>query len=165
MDILTVSTTEVLAFDWGINIIGVLDVNSNEYVPYYGEEMIQGARRIVSSLGTIVSFNGDERDLSEISKILGLSSVSELNIGGEHNDMLKITSDTRWPPDPGSGSICGPGLLKTYQHYFGDMPVVPPLYLKSKYENNQLQYVESNWMDCYMAAELWKKWKLGALVP
>lgn len=153
------ATTEVLAFDWGVGILGVLDVNSNEYIPYhYREEMIRGAQRIVSSLGTIVSFNGNRCDLKEISKILGLSSVADLRISGVHNDMMKITSDTRWPPDPGTGSILGPGLLATYRHYFGDQTVVPSSHLQN-------EYVASNWSDCYMTAELWKKWKLGGLGP
>ncbi|OCX71258.1 hypothetical protein A6M27_14190 [Acidithiobacillus thiooxidans] len=150
------ATTEVLAFDWGVGVLGVLDINGNEYIPYhYGEEMIQGAKRIVSCVGTVVSFNGNRRDLEEISKILGLSSVIDLHICGEHNDMLEITSDIRWPPRPGTASILGPGLRETYKHYFGHRTVVPPSHL-SDYEAN-------NWSDCHMTAELWKKWKLGNL--
>lgn len=151
-------THEVLAFDWGTTVIGILDVNSNAYTAYrYGENMAEGAKRIISSTGTIVSFNGISRDLIEIAKILGFSSVAEMNISGEHNDMMKITSDIRWPPDPGSASIFGPGLLETYRHYFGDKPSIPP-------ESLQDDYLISNWKDCYMTAELWKKWKQGELV-
>jgi len=160
------ATTEVLAFDWGVSILGILDVNSNEYIPYhYGENMILGAKRITSSVGTIVSFNGNRCDLIEISRILGLSSVSEMHISGDHNDMREITSDIRWPPDPGTGSILGPGLIETYRHYFGDVAVVPPSRLQCEYEGDQFEYVASNWCDCYMAGELWKKWKRGDLRP
>ena len=150
---------EVLTFDWGTNIVGILDVKTQIYIPYRsGKEMIKGAERIISSVGTIVSFNGNSRDLPELSKILGLSSMNELKIQGEHNDMLEITSDIRWPPDQGTGSILGPGLEKTYKYYVEDEFIALPSHLKDEYE-------ESNWRDCYMTAELWKKWKLGELNP
>lgn len=151
-------THEVLAFDWGTHVIGILNVNSNTYTAYrYGENMAEGANRIISSTGAIVSFNGIRRDLIEIAKILGFSSVAEMHISGEHNDMMEITSDIRWPPDPGSASILGQGLLKTYEHYFTDIPPIPPAGLRDN-------YLISNWRDCYMTAELWKKWKRGELV-
>jgi hypothetical protein len=159
-------TREVLVFDWGVSVLGVLDVNGNKYIPYhYGEDMIRGARRLISSSGTIVSFNGNKRDLMEISKILKLSSPAELQIAGEHNDMLEITSEIRWPPDPGTGSILGPGLSETYRYYFGDQTVAPPSHLEKEYEGELFKYVESNWRDCYMTAELWKKWQHGELKP
>jgi hypothetical protein len=69
--------------------------------------------------------------------------------------MLKITSDIRWPPDGDTGSILGPGLLKTYMHYFGDQTLLPPPHLND--------YEANNWSDCRMTAELWKKWKLVEL--
>lgn len=150
---------EVLAFDWGTTVIGVLDVSSNAYTAYrYGGDMVEGAKRITSTAGTIVSFNGKGRDLIEIAKILGFSSVAEMNVLGEHNDMMEITSNIRWPPDPGSASILGPGLIANYSYYFGDEPPIPPA-------NMQDNYLISNWRDCYMTAELWKKWKRGELVP
>jgi hypothetical protein len=167
LGILAVAKTEVLAFDWGVGILGVLAINSNEYIPHhYGDEMIQGVKRIVSSLGTIVNFNGNGRDLKEISKVLGLSSVTELHISGEHNDMLEIASDIRWPPDPRTGSILGPGLRATYRHYFGDKLVVPPSHLHIKYEGNQLEYVASNWSVLYDRGaleemETWRAWAMS----
>jgi hypothetical protein len=152
-------TDEVLAFDWGTTVIGILDVNGNAYTAYrYGKDMVEGANRIISSAGIIVSFNGNGRDLIEVAKMLGFSSVVEMNVSGEHNDMMKITSDIRWPPDPGSASILGPGLIETYRYYFGDKLPIPPVDLQD-------DYIISNWRDCYMTAELWKKWKRGELVP
>jgi hypothetical protein len=75
------ATTEVLAFDWGVGILGILDINTSEYIPYYyGNEMLQGAKRIVSCVGTIVSFNGNGRDLGEISKILRETRIYSPNL-------------------------------------------------------------------------------------
>ncbi len=160
------ATSEVLAFDWGTNIIGILDVLKNEYIPYINtEEMTNGAQRIVSSTGTIVSFNGNTKDLMEISKILGYSSEEELHLDCEHNDMLEITSDIRWPPKPGGGTIFGPGLRETYKHYFPDKEIALPSYLRSNEESANFEYILSNWRDCYMTAELWIKWKSGELTP
>lgn len=150
-------TDEVLAFDWGTTVIGILDVNNNAYTAYrYGEDMIEGAKRIIATTGTIVSFNGTGRDLIEIAKMLGFSSVAEMNVAGYHDDMMNITSDIRWPPDPGTASILGPGLHDTYTHYFGDEPPMPP-------EGLEDDYLVSNWRDCHMTAELWRKWKRGEL--
>jgi len=153
------ATNKVLAFDLGTSVVGILDVNGNTYIPYrYGTEMIEGAKRIISSMGAIVSFNGNGYDLMEMAKILGQSSVADLNISAEHNDMMKITSDIRWPPDSGTASILGPGLLETYRYYFGDEQAIPPAHLQD-------DYIIANWRDCYMTAELWKKWKRGELLP
>lgn len=72
--------SEVLAFDCGINIIGILDLRKNEYTPYlYEEKMIRRANRIVSCTGTIVSFNGKIRDIMEIYKIPGFSSETDFH--------------------------------------------------------------------------------------
>lgn len=150
---------EVLAFDWGTSIVGILDVNSGVYIPYrHNDGMIEGANRLVSSVGTIVSFNGNVKDLPELSKILGLASVQELVLCSEHNDMLEITSNIRWPPRRGEVGIFGPGLFETYTYYFSSEPAAPPSTLQDEYEVR-------NWRDCYMAAELWKKWKRGELKP
>ena len=150
-------THGVLSFDWGMTVIGILEVDSGTYTAYRYENMAEGANRLISSTGTIVSFNGNGRDLIEIAKILGFSSEAEMNISGEHNDMMEITSDIRWPPNPGSASILGPSLLETYRHYFGDIAPIPPEGLRDN-------YLISNWKDCYMTAELWKKWRRGELV-
>lgn len=152
-------TAEVLAFDWGTTVIGVLDINSNAYTAYrYGEDMVAGAKRIISTSGTVVSFNGNRYDLIEIAKILGYSSVSEMDVRGTHDDMLEIISDIRWPPRPGSASILGRGLPATYSYYFGEHLPLPPAGVQD-------DYLISNWRDCYMTAELWRKWKRGELVP
>ena len=158
------ATIEVLAFDWGTTVVGVLDVGNNVYTPYHcREEMIHGAERIVSFQGTIVSFNGTGYDLIEISRLLGIPSVQNLKLRGLHDDMLIITSDIRWPPDPGTGSIKGPGLQATYRHYFDNDPINPPSHLQDTFEAERREYLNNNWRDCYMTAELWKKWKRGEL--
>jgi hypothetical protein len=112
--------TDVLAIDWGIGIVGVLDVNTDLYRAYRGDERIEGAKRIVDCAGIIVTFNGNGRDLLELSKLLDRPSKADLNLKGVHHDMMPIISTIRWPPDPGSAPITGPNLVDTYRHYFGD---------------------------------------------
>ncbi len=149
--------SDVLAFDWGTTIVGVLDVNVDMYSAYRTrEERIEGAKRIVDCAGTIVSFNGCGRDLFELAKILGLRSQAHLSLKGTHHDMRPIVSAIRWPPDPGTLPILGPNLTETYQHYFGDVFPVPPLHVTEQYEM-------SNWLDCKMTATLWNRWQHGEL--
>lgn len=155
--------SEALAFDWGTSILGILDVNRDVYFPYLGDERTKGAKRLVSHIGAIVSFNGARYDLAEISKVLGLPPDTELHISGEHNDMSRIISEIRWPPDPGTAPILGQSLDDTYRYYFGDGPRNPPRHLSDAYEGDQLNYVIGNWWDCYMTAELWKRWRRGEL--
>jgi len=155
---------QVLAFDWGRNIIGILNVKTNRYYAYLHEaRMIRAAKKIVSSPGTIVSFNGSRRDLPELAKILDVGSVTELRMCGKHDDMLEITSSIRWPPDPGTKPILGTNLSTTYSHFFGKEFPKRPEYLPEEYDGDELEYVVCNWRDCFMAAALWKKWKRGEL--
>jgi hypothetical protein len=149
--------SEVLAFDWGTEIVGVLDVCTDIYRAYRTrEERIEGAKRVVDSAGIIVSFNGGGRDLPELSKILGLSSPARLTLKGAHHDMMSIISAIRWPPDSGMAPIVGPSLTDTYQHYFGQaIPAAPPHVTKP--------YEISNWLDCKMTADLWNRWQRGEL--
>ncbi len=145
--------SEVLSFDWGTTIVGVLDVHTAIYTPYHGTTQIEGARRIVSCCGTIVSFNGNLYDLPQIARILGLASAEELQLRGTHDDMLEITSEVLWP---GPKTIIGSGgLTYRYTLFCSGIPIPA--------SPTQDVYEESNWRDCYMAAELWKKWKLGEL--
>jgi hypothetical protein len=147
---------DVLAFDWGTEIVGVLDINADIYRPYRTrDERIEGAKRIFDCDGIIVSFNGLGRDLLELSKLLALPSDSTLILRGEHHDMMPIVSAIRWPPNPGTAPITGPNLYDTYRHYFGDGLPAPP-HLTDPYEI-------SNWLDCKMTAALWLRWRRGEL--
>jgi hypothetical protein len=149
--------SEVLAFDWGTGIIGVLDVNANRYRAYRTrEERVEGAKRVVDCSGTIVSFNGCGTDLPELAKLLGLPSPAALTLKGIHRDMMPIISAIRWPPDPGTAPITGPNLKETYQHYFGKVLPTPPPHVTDEYEI-------SNWLDCKMPADLWIRWQRGEL--
>ena len=153
----TNSMSNVLAFDWGINIVGVLDINADVYRAYRTRiERIEGAKRIVECAGIIVTFNGNGRDLVELSKILSLPAVASLTLKGTHHDMMPIISAIRWPPDPGTAPITGPNLAETYRHYFGAVVLVPPSHVTEQYEI-------SNWLDCKMTADLWNRWQRGEL--
>ena len=142
--------TEILAFDVGEDIVGILDLTTGHYQPYRGKRMAIGAERLTQCAGTIVSFNGDRYDLPKLAKMLGKTGVDDLEISAEHLDMRVISSIDRWPPDPGTTPILGDGLLRTYAHYFPDEPEIdPPDFLTDEYEID-------NWRDCWMAGQLWK---------
>jgi hypothetical protein len=151
------SISEVLAFDWGIDIVGVLDINADMYRAYRTRsERIEGARRIIGCTGIIVSFNGNGYDLVELSNLLGLPSVANLNLKGTHHDMMPIISAIRWPPDPETAPITGQNLVETYRHYVGAAFPAPAPHVTDPYEI-------SNWLDCKMTAELWNRWQRGEL--
>ena len=65
-------------------------------------------------------------------------------------DMLREASIDRWPPDPGTEPIIGTDLHGHYLHYFGTEIPEPPISVNDDYER-------SNWRDCFMAGQLWKK--------
>ena len=128
----------VLAFDVGVDIVGVLDLNTGEYIPYRGDRMAKGARRIINCEGSIVSYNGDRYDSPKLSEILD----ADIKYRGTHYDMLTIALNERRDVDP---------LRDTYDHYFPDdtVPEPPP--------SATDDYEEDNWQDCWLAGELWKK--------
>ncbi|MCY3623415.1 MAG: hypothetical protein OXH68_17120 [Gammaproteobacteria bacterium] len=142
--------TEVLAFDCGQDIVGILDIKTGEYLPYRGGRMIEGARRILDCAGEVVSYNGIRYDLDELAEIVGVETTDNLALNGEHRDMQVIASARCWPPDEGTEPILGTGLVSMYERCLGgDLPD-PPSHVIDEYER-------SNWRDCYMAGELWKE--------
>jgi len=147
----------VLAFDWGTTIMGVLDVNSNTYKAYrYKEQMIEASKMLINCDGTIISFSQNDRDLKEIAKLLGINNIDLLQINSTHNNMAPIVTNIRWPPRDGESGIIGTNLEANYEHYFQGIVPTTPDGLTDSYEI-------SNWYDCYIVAELWKKWKQGQL--
>ena len=141
---------EILAFDYGEDIVGVLDLNTDVYARFRGECMIGGAKRILACDGIIVSFNGTGYDLPNLAKVVGLSDSDTPPLRGTHHDMQIEASRERWPPRPGTAPIIGFGLRDHYRHYCGHSPAEPPGWLDCDYERD-------NWLDCYMTAELWRK--------
>ena len=150
-DIEVDKTAEILAFDVGDDIVGILDLKTGHYDPYRGKRNTLGAQRLIDCRGVIVSFNGSRYDVPKLAKLLGKASVDELEIRAEHLDMQEVASRHQWPPNPGTNPILGRNLQNTYAHYFPDAPVIdtPP--------SAGSDYEKSNWKDCWMAAELWKK--------
>jgi hypothetical protein len=138
-------TNEVLAFDWGTTIVGILDVERNVYTPHrFGEGMFEGAKRIATSVDTIVSFNGNGRDLIEIARILSIPSKLLLSLRCQHDDMADTISAIRWPPDPGTAPILDQSLNDPYRHYFAGPLPPPPAHVHDGYEvDNWADYSQS----------------------
>ena len=101
--------------------------------------------------GTIVSFNGERRDLGELRSILNDPERLPL---GEHIDMLLETSKIRWPPDPETSPILGQHLDTTFDFFGGVLPMPP---------ENLDEYASSVWRDCFQTAWLYKQWLDGKL--
>ena len=111
----------------------------------------KGAERVIKCDGIVVSFNGNQRDLPDLAKIIGVESADGLPLRGVHCDMSVIASRDRWPPDPGTEPIRGECLAATYEHHFpDDDDPVPPASIADEYEQH-------NWRDCWLAATLWKR--------
>ena len=142
-------TAEVLAFDWGYGIVGVLNVTTQSYSSYRGNRMIDGARRVFDCEGIIVSFNGDRCDLPRLVELLEQDDETVM-LRGKHVDMQIEASIDRWPPNPGTSPIRGTDLRSQYEYYFDKPLPEPPDDIKDDYE-------QDNWRDCYTATELWKK--------
>ena len=138
---------EILAFDVGQGMVGVLDVQTGSYSAYRGQDMLLGARRVFDCEGIIISFNGNRYDLPKLAERLnGRNSILEPK--GKHIDMREEASRHRWPPEPGKKPIVGTNLISHYEHYFSEPLPEPPGSLKDEYE-------QDNWRDCRMAADLW----------
>lgn len=137
---------EVLAFDTGIDVVGILEIGTGEYTAYRGlKRMAEGARRLLKAR-EIISYNGNRYDLKELASILGFSSVEELIIEGTHYDMQEIC----WNP------IFGSDLVFTYEENYGTSPIASPDYVTDSYEID-------NYRDAFRAAELYRSWKKGTL--
>lgn len=142
--------TELLAFDVGQDIVGIIDLRTDAYHRYRGQRMPDGARRILDCDGVVISFNGIHYDSPELAKIVGIDDAAALPLKGTHYDMCVHASRDRWPPRDGEDApILGPDLRDHYRHYFGRPPPVPPGHLDDDYERD-------NWRDCHMAGELWR---------
>ena len=143
--------TERLAFDVGVDIVGIIDLCTNVYASYRSLEMPDGARRILNCAGVVISFNGNLYDLPELAKILSIADADALPLNGTHCDMRVHACRDRWPPrDREDDPILGPCLRDHYRHYFACPPPDPPDHLNDDYERN-------NWRDCHMAGELWRR--------
>lgn len=142
---------DILAFDVGTDVIGILDMKSGSYEAYRGKRKTIAAERLISCHGVIISYNGTDYDVPQLARLLGKGGVEDLGIQAEHLDMREIASRDRWPPDPGTSPIRGQSLLDTYGHYFPNEPTIhPPDFLIDEYEID-------NWRDCWMAGQLWTK--------
>ena len=109
-----------MAFDLGIDIVGIIDLRTDAYACYRGAPMPDGARRILGRDGVVISFNGIRYDLPALAKIVGVADAGALSLKGTHCDVRIHACSDRWPPRDGEdGLILGPNLRDHYRHYFG----------------------------------------------
>ena len=142
------SVNELLAFDIGDDIVGIIDLRTDSYDCYRGARMADGARRILECDGVVISFNGILYDMPELANIARVTDA--LPLKGIHCDMRVHACRDMWPPrGEEDAPILGPDLRSHYQHYFGRPPPDPPDHLDD--------YARSNWRDCHMAGELWRR--------
>ena len=87
----------VLAFDTGIAIVGILDVNTGAYTAYRDPAWTAGATRLLECDGVIVSFNGNRYDLYDLARIIGAPSPDDLNLRGIHCDMRRLHPNIAGP--------------------------------------------------------------------
>ena len=125
---------DTLIFVTGQDIVGIYSVKRAEYIPYQGAEIRKGIERLVRAK-EIVTYNGNHRDLIDISKFMGLPEGQLVAIEGHHTDMREICWSTR---------IWGSSLVNTYEMHFNDVP-----HFADTYEG-------SNEQDVYMTFKLWE---------
>ena len=138
---------EILVFDVGENIIGMIDLNTDTYSHYRGPRMVR-SQRILDCQGIVISFNGSTGTGRPWQRLLGLPTrplylSAPLRYAGR-GIPRSLASGTRDRSDSGQN------LQETYWNYFRDSPPDPPDYLDDDYERD-------NWSDCYMAAALWRR--------
>ena len=85
-----------------------------------------------------------------LARLAEFSASDTPALWGIHCDMQVEASCDHWRPVPGTAPIVDAGSRDHYQYYCGCSPPEPPGWLKDEYER-------SNWLDCYLAAELWRK--------
>ena len=90
--------TELLAFDVGVDIVGILDLRTDAYVSFRGTRKPDGARRILDCDGVVISFNGIRYNLPELAKITGVADDDAPPPKGTHCDMRIHACRDRWPP-------------------------------------------------------------------
>ena len=143
--------TELLAFDIGDDIVGIIDLRTGAFDRYRGAHMREGAQRILDCDGIVISFNGTLYDLPQLARILGLAEWDGPLLKGTHYDMRVHACRDRWPSTDGEDApILGPDLRDHYRHYCRQPPPDPPGDLDDAHERN-------NWRDCHMAGELWRR--------
>ena len=136
----------ILAFDAGIDIVGILDLCTDTYTPFRGQRMIDGARMVFECEGIVISFNGTLYDLPELAKLTDIKEPATA-LRGTHHDMQIKASEYLWAPYPGEERILGPDLKGYYGRIVGKHAPVPPSHLDL--------YEQDNWLDCRMTADLW----------
>lgn len=128
-----------LVVDTGQNLVGILTVEDNRYVPYRGDA-IASAIQLIQTADEVVTYNGKNHDLEKLGAFAGI--VGDLPLNGVHTDMRSVC----W-----SDRIWGSWLPGTYSRHFAECPTFPDT------------HEGSNERDCYMTFKLWELWKQGKL--
>lgn len=127
---------KTLVVDVGQSIIGIQPVRFGRYIPYYGDKRIRALERLEEA-DEIVTYNGNEYDISELNKISTCLRGKPFTTLGGHIDMREIC----WP------NIWGSNLTDTFKKYCIEQREFPKT------------YEGSNNSDVFMTLCLWRYWK------
>lgn len=131
---------DTLVIDTGQDIVGVYSVADDTYVSYRGEAKLTAVERIRRA-AEVVTYNGNNRDLSDLRHFAGVEPAKDLGLCGIHTDMREICYPGFW----------GTNLPDTYRRFFSDQP------------DFGKTYEGSNRLDVYMTFKLWELWTQGNL--
>ena len=131
----------ILVIDTGEDIVGILAVDTQEYIPYRGGSIAIAIQRIELA-DEVVTYNGKYRDWLDLTKFAAKLGLAQFSPIGIHSDMRIIC----W-----SDRIWGSSLYSTYRKHFKTYPKFPDT------------YEGSNQCDVQMTFDLWNLWKLGEL--
>jgi hypothetical protein len=132
-----------LVIDTGQDIIGIYSVEACEYLAYRGS-MIAEALERVRNADEVITYNGELRDLLDLSRFAGIDG--DFPLKGRHTDMQV----TCWAP------LFGSSLTRTYNMHFTDCPEYP---FSGTNSEKTGAYEASNRRDVYMTLKLWELWK------
>jgi hypothetical protein len=152
---------KIAAWDWGTEIIGVLDFEKNDYQIFHKDEKKLAIHTLIK-YDVLITFSGTGKDISETEKEHG-TSLKDMGFSGIHIDM----SDICYPNV--LGSDCQDTFLKNLNE--GHVIAKPGKILRgsvclvgendSKSDSDwkcEQHYINDNWFDCFKALSLFVSW-------
>lgn len=156
---------KIAAWDYGKDIVGLLDLESNVYSYFYKEDKPKAIHELLK-YDVLVTFDGIISDAKKLEKEMG-KSFMELGFAGIQID----TSDICYPNIPGSELMdCyyknlneGRIPIRDDDVLIGSYGLVGSEGEEDPYRLKEEHYIDDNWSDCFMAMSLFVSWIRGEL--